>query len=86
MFAKLLRAAALLGTAAIATTAVAQDELSGGDKKWMEKEVGAIITDQEKAIFQEIGKNDRKLFKEIFWMRRDLDPTSAVGRAEVVCE
>ena len=84
MFAKLLRAAAFLGAAAIATTVVAQDELSGGDKKWMEKEVGAIITEQEKSIFQQISKDDRKLFKEIFWMRRDFDPTTSDNEYEDV--
>jgi GWxTD domain-containing protein len=70
----MLRAFATAGVLAMAATAAAQDELSKGDKKWMEEEVGAIITKQEIAMFQEIDKDDRKLFKELFWMRRDYDP------------
>ena len=74
MLNKLLRTLAAVFVVAIAATVVAQDKLSKGDKKWMEEEVGPIITKQEIAMFQEIGKNDRKLFKELFWMRRDFDP------------
>ena len=46
----------------------------------MEEEVGPIITKQEMAMFQEIDKDDRKLFKELFWMRRDYDPWHAGQR------
>ena len=74
MFSKLLRASAVAGVLAIAATSAAQDKLSKGDKKWMETEVGPIITAQEEAMFQEIQKGDRKLFKELFWMRRDFNP------------
>ncbi len=74
MLNKLLRAFATVGVIAIAATVVAQDKLSKGDKKWMEEEVGPIITKQEIAMFQQIDKDDRKLFKELFWMRRDYDP------------
>ena len=60
-----------------AGAALAQDKLSKNDKNWVEKEVGAIITAQEKATFEEINKDDRKLFKDLFWMRRDFNPTTS---------
>ena len=78
MLNKLLRAFAAVFVVVVvaigAATVAAQDKLSKGDKKWMEEEVGPIITKQEMAMFQEIDKDDRKLFKELFWMRRDYDP------------
>ena len=78
MLNKLLRAFAavfVVVVVAIGTaTVAAQDKLSKSDKKWIEVEVGPIITKQEIAMFQEIEKDDRKLFKELFWMRRDYDP------------
>lgn len=55
----------------------AQEKLSKSDKNWVEKEVGAIITAQEKAAFEEIHKDDRKLFKDLFWMRRDFNPMTS---------
>lgn len=74
MLTKLLRALAAAAVVAIAGPLSAQDELSKGDEQWMEEEVGAIITEQEKQMFQEIDEDDRKLFKELFWLRRDYDP------------
>ena len=75
MLNKLLRAFAAVSVVVVmvigGATSVAQDKLSTGDEKWMEVEVGPIITKQEIAMFQEIDKDDRKLFKELFWMRRD---------------
>jgi GWxTD domain-containing protein len=68
---------AALALAAGALTALAQEKLNKADKNWMEKEVGAIITAQEKATFQEINKDDRKLFKDLFWMRRDFNPMTS---------
>ena len=76
MFEKVLRPVALVGAVLLAASVFAQDKLSGGDQKWMEKEVGALITEQEKMLFQQIDKDDRKLFKELFWLRRDHDPTT----------
>jgi len=73
MFNKRLRAFAFFSLIGFAATGLAQEKLSGRDKKWMEKEVGPIITKQEIAMFQQISKDDRKLFKELFWMRRDFD-------------
>ena len=73
MFDKRMWALAFFSLIGVAATGLAQDKLSGRDKKWMEKEVGPIITQQEMAMFQQISKDDRKLFKELFWMRRDFD-------------
>jgi GWxTD domain-containing protein len=67
----------VLLVAAAATAAQAQDKLSKSDKNWMEKEVGAIITAQEASTFESISKDDRKLFKELFWMRRDFNPMTS---------
>ncbi len=83
MFHNRLRAAAIVVSATlVAGAATAQDKLSKSDKKWMENEVGAIITASEKATFQQINKDDRKLFKELFWMRRDFNPMSSENEFE----
>ena len=50
------------------------DKLSKDDKKWLEEEVAALITAEEIEIFEDLKSKDRKLFKEIFWARRDPDP------------
>jgi GWxTD domain-containing protein len=55
-------------------TASAQEKLSKADKNWVEKEVSALITGSEKATFDQINKDDRKLFKDLFWIRRDFNP------------
>lgn len=88
MFNETLRAVAVVTSLLVAsvTFTFAQDKLSKGDQEWMEKEVGAIITDQEEAMFQEISKDDRKLFKELFWMRRDFDPTTSDNEFEDIYE
>jgi len=83
---KLFRTVAVMGAVFFSVSVLAQDKLSGGDKKWMEKEVGAIITAQEMATFQTIGKDDRKLFKELFWMRRDPDTTTTKNEYEDIYE
>src|SRR3972149_6472912 len=64
--------------AGAAVAALAQEKLSKNDKNWVEKEVGALITAQEKATFEQINKDDRKLFKDLFWMRRDFNPETCV--------
>src|SRR5262245_51793724 len=65
----------LVSVLALAASA-AEEKLSKSDKNWVEKEVGAIITAQEKTIFEEINKDDRKLFKDLFWIRRDFNPAT----------
>lgn len=76
MFDKRLQALAVFSLIGFAAAGLAQDKLSGGDEKWMEKEVGPIITKQEISTFEGISKDDRKLFKELFWMRRDFNRTT----------
>ncbi len=77
MFRDKLSRVAILGIAIIvASSAVvmSQDELSNDDKKWLEEEVSALITAEEIEIFENLQSRDRKLFKELFWARRDFDP------------
>ncbi len=50
------------------------DKLSKKDRKWLEQEVLAFITAGEIEIFKDLRSEDRKLFKELFWARRDPDP------------
>ena len=50
------------------------DKLSKEDKKWIEEEVSALITAEEIKIFKDLKSKDRKLFREIFWARRDPSP------------
>ena len=50
------------------------DKLSKDDKKWLEEEVAALITAEELEIYKDLKSKDRKLFKEIFWARRDPNP------------
>jgi GWxTD domain-containing protein len=50
------------------------NELKGKDLRWLEEEVAPIITAEEENIYRAIDKKDRKLFKEIFWSRRDPQP------------
>ncbi len=57
-----------------ATPAIEGDKLSKGDKKWLEQEVAAFITAEEIEIFKVLLSKDRKLFKELFWARRDPNP------------
>ena len=49
-------------------------KLSKSDRRWLEEEVGALLTEEELKIFMELDeKEDRKLFKKLFWARRDPD-------------
>ena len=74
-------AVAALGLLAFAVPALAQDDLSRGDRRWME-EVEPIMTAEERQKFQEIGRRDRGLFKELFWARRDPTPTNRNNEAK----
>lgn len=58
-------------------------ELSKSDKRWLEQEVAALITEDEARIFKELpSKEDRELFKEIFWARRDTDLMTPLNEAQ----
>ena len=79
MFRVKLSRAAILGVAfVVASSALAMssqgDELSDEDEKWLEAEVVALITAEEIEIFRSLRSGDRKLFKDLFWARRDFEP------------
>ncbi len=74
----LVGAALVLGLTA---PALAQNDLSRGDRRWME-EVSPIMTEQERQLFQEIDSDDRDLFRELFWARRDPTPTNRTNEAQ----
>ena len=76
MFEKLIGSIAFAGAVLIAASVFSQDKLSGDDRQWMEREIAPLITEHEKTLFQEIDEGDRKLFKDLFWLRRDHDPTT----------
>lgn len=73
----LLAAFALLAGAA---PALAQDDLSRGDRRWLE-EVEPIMTADERQKFMETQRRDRDLFRELFWARRDPTPTNRNNEA-----
>ncbi len=70
----------LLAAAGIATSSLAQD-LSRGDRRWME-EVEPIMTAQERELFQQIERGDRDLFRDLFWARRDPTPANRDNEAK----
>ena len=72
--APLLLFALLFGFAGAVQAQDVDNELKGKDLRWLEEEVAPIITTEEIDIFRAIDKDDRKLFKEIFWSRRDPQP------------
>ncbi len=69
--APLLLFALLFGFAGAVQAQEVNNELKGKDLRWLEEEVAPIITVEEIDVFRAIDKDDRKLFKEIFWSRRD---------------
>ncbi|HSR66996.1 MAG TPA: GWxTD domain-containing protein [Acidobacteriota bacterium] len=47
-------------------------------RKWLEQDVAYIITDEERAVFENLTTEDEKeRFVEQFWLRRDSDPATA---------
>ncbi|MBI3896190.1 MAG: GWxTD domain-containing protein, partial [Acidobacteria bacterium] len=52
-------------------------ELEGAFRKWLQDDVGYIITDEEKTAFKRLQNDEeREQFIEQFWLRRDPDPES----------
>jgi len=50
-------------------------ELDNAYKKWLNEEVGYIITDEERSAFLRLNNNEeREQFLEQFWLRRDPTP------------
>lgn len=55
-----------------------QEDSSDYFKKWLHQDVRYIISDEEKAIFQELSTEEEKeQFIEQFWRRRDPNPRSS---------
>jgi GWxTD domain-containing protein len=53
-------------------------ELEGPYRKWLNEDVGYIITDEERQSFKRMATDDeRQSFIESFWLRRDPTPDSA---------
>jgi GWxTD domain-containing protein len=53
-------------------------ELEGPYRKWLNEDVGYIITDEERQAFKRFATDDEKQqFIEQFWLRRDPTPDSA---------
>jgi GWxTD domain-containing protein len=54
-----------------------EDELGGAYEKWLEQDVGYIITDEERRVFNDLANDEeREQFIEQFWLRRNPDPES----------
>ena len=54
-----------------------QKELEGAYKKWLQEDVGYIITDEERRVFRNLQNDEeREQFIEQFWLRRSPDPES----------
>ena len=66
----------VLLSVALTSAAHAEKKLSKEDKRWLEQEVAVLITPEETEIFKDIDSKDRDLFKEIFWARRDPNPST----------
>jgi GWxTD domain-containing protein len=53
-------------------------ELMGPYRKWLNEDVGYIITDEERQSFKRLATDDeRQSFIESFWLRRDPTPDTA---------
>ncbi|MBI2819274.1 MAG: GWxTD domain-containing protein [Acidobacteria bacterium] len=52
-----------------------QKELESAYRKWLEDDVGYIITDEERKVFKSLQNDEeREQFIEQFWLRRNPDP------------
>ncbi|MCY4626072.1 MAG: GWxTD domain-containing protein [Acidobacteria bacterium] len=64
---------ATIAILAFALPVLGQDDLSRGDRRWLE-EVEPIMTAQERQAFESLPRNQRNRFKEHFWARRSQNP------------
>ena len=64
---------AALAVLALSLPALAQDDLSRGDRRWLE-EIEPIMTAQERQAFESLPRGERNRFKEHFWARRSQNP------------
>lgn len=59
--------------------AAIQEEGADHYDKWLNQDVAYIITSREKAVFKRLTTDlEREKFVELFWRRRDPDPSTAV--------
>jgi GWxTD domain-containing protein len=66
----------LLLFAPLVTAAIPQ-RLSRDEERWLERDVRAIVTDEEAKVFRKLATSEeRARFQEIFWARRDPDPST----------
>lgn len=72
-FSFLVAGVAAIAIVAFALPALGQDNLSRGDRRWLE-EVEPIMTAQERQAFENLPRNQRNRFKEHFWARRSQNP------------
>lgn len=72
-FSVFMAGVAAIAMLALALPALAQDDLSRGDRRWLE-EVEPIMTAQERQAFENLPRNQRNKFKEHFWARRSQNP------------
>ena len=64
---------AAIAILALTVPALAQDNLSRGDRNWLE-EIEPIMTAQERQAFESLPRGERNKFKEHFWARRSQNP------------
>ena len=72
-FPLLVAGVATIAIFAFALPVLGQDDLSRGDRRWLE-EVEPIMTAQERQAFENLPRNQRNKFKEHFWARRSQNP------------
>lgn len=69
------RGACVLAVLTPALTTAAMEKMSRADKRWLEEEVAALITEEEIELFRNLESDEeRGIFKRIFWIRRDPTP------------
>jgi GWxTD domain-containing protein len=60
---------------ALVAPAFAGKKLSKSDKRWLEHDVAALITEEERELFKDLDSDEeRGIFRQIFWLRRDPTP------------
>ncbi len=58
----------------------AEEELEDHYRKWLREDVVYLITEDEKAVFEELSSDDeRDAFIEQFWLRRDPDQRTSIN-------
>jgi len=69
---------AAIGSAQSDQEALQMEESEDYYKKWLEEDVVYIITDEEKAVFNNLSSlEEKEQFIEQFWFRRDSDPETS---------